>query len=56
MAKSSARKHREHLVRQGKWNPLQDRGTWWGVNPIAKVTPTKKEKLERSDKKYRLFG
>jgi hypothetical protein len=56
MAKSSARKKREHLVRQGKWNPLSDRGSWFGINPTTKSTPTMKTKKEKVYKKHKVFG
>jgi hypothetical protein len=43
MAKSSARKKREHRVRQGKLNPENSRGSWNGVMPVTKVKPNKKK-------------
>jgi hypothetical protein len=53
MAKSKARKQREHQARQGKWNVERDRGSWNGVNPVSKSTPTLKEKQERSEQKHK---
>jgi hypothetical protein len=53
MAKSKARKQREHQARQGKWNVERDRGSWNGINPVSKSTPTLKEKQERSERKYK---
>lgn len=42
MAKSKAKRIREHSARQGKLDPTMKRGSWNGVNPIEKKTPTKK--------------
>ena len=53
MAKSKAMKFREHQARQGKWNVERDRGSWNGVNPVAKTTPTMKEKQDKIERKYK---
>lgn len=47
MARSVARKKREHLVRQGKNDPAIKRGTWGSLNPIERTTPTLKAKRDR---------
>ena len=54
MAKSVAKKYREHLERQGKHNPSESRGTWWGVNPLTKTTPTKQGKQQRLENKHKV--
>lgn len=43
MSKSMAKKKREHLVRQGKYDPLMSRGSWFGVKPITKIKPNKRK-------------
>ena len=44
---------RESRVRNGKSDPATSRGTWNGINPITKTTPTVKEKKERDMKKHK---
>ena len=53
MAKSNARKKREKRMREGKRNPEKSRGSWNGVTPITKRTPTLIEKQERQQKKHK---
>jgi hypothetical protein len=53
LAKTKARKMREHIVRQGKTNPADYRGSWNGVVPLTKTTPTIKEKKEKERNKYK---
>jgi len=43
VAKSKAKKQREHLIRQGKYDPSISRGSWFGVKPITKVKPNKRK-------------
>lgn len=50
---SKARKKREHLVRNGKPDPALSRGSWNGVNPLTKKTPTKRTLIERAERKYK---
>jgi hypothetical protein len=58
MAKSKAKKKREKLIREGRMNPEINRGSWNGICPITKKTPTlveKKRKLENKHKKWNPF-
>jgi len=45
MAKSSARKHREKLEREGKRNPDQNRSIFATVDMRSRKTKTRAEKL-----------
>jgi hypothetical protein len=49
MAKSHARKQREQLVRQGKLDPLMNRGSWHGVRPVTRSIPNKKRESRNHD-------
>lgn len=51
MAKSKAKKSREHLVRAGKVDPLLSRGTHEGL--YVRKTKTKTEKLTHHFQKYK---
>lgn len=50
---SKARKKRKHLIRNGGLDPAIRRGSWHGVKPVTRRTPTKRELIERSERKYR---
>lgn len=50
---SKARKKRKHLIRNGGIDPAIRRGSWNGVKPVTKKTPTKKELINRMERKYR---
>jgi hypothetical protein len=43
MAKSTARKVAEKLIREGKSDPRMQRLNWNGVNPVTKSIPNKKK-------------
>jgi hypothetical protein len=49
MAKSSARKQRERLVKQGKNDPTMMRGNWNGIKPITWCIPNKKKDAKSCD-------
>jgi hypothetical protein len=51
MAKTNARKKREHTLRNGGYVGM--RGSWFGVNPITKTTPTIQKKKEKERKKHK---
>jgi hypothetical protein len=53
MAKSKAKKSREKLVREGRRNPNLGRGSWQGVNPIEKKTPTFVELKQKQNNKHK---
>lgn len=53
MAKSKPQKMREKLVREGKVNPQELRGSWNGLVPVEKKTPTVKELRRRQENKYK---
>lgn len=50
---SKARKKREHLIRNGKPDPASSRGSWFGVKPVTRRTPTKKALIDRAERKYK---
>jgi hypothetical protein len=60
MAKSTARKLRERMVKQGKLDPAMMRGSWHGVDHQMRVIPNKKKdaKYEDHDRSrvYNLVG
>ncbi|MBP1988997.1 hypothetical protein [Paenibacillus eucommiae] len=53
MSMTSAKKKRSKLAREGKRNPEQQRLTWNGLNPVAKTTPTLKERVIRETRKHK---
>lgn len=53
LARSRAKKIRLKRMREGKSNSEQLRGSWGGVNPVVRRTPTRKERLERQWNKHR---
>lgn len=53
MSKSKPQRMREKMVREGKMDPQILRGSWNGVAPVEKKTPTVGELRRRQDKKYK---
>lgn len=53
MAISKSKKARLKLEKQGKIAPDALRGSWQGVNPIIKRTPTLQEKQMKLNSKHR---
>ncbi len=53
MAKSKAKKQREHILRNGGY-VKGIRGSWFGVKPITKKTPTLKQQKEKRKHKLDL--
>ncbi|AJS57357.1 hypothetical protein [Paenibacillus sp. IHBB 10380] len=53
MSISKAKKARQKLAQQGKVNPELLRGSWHGVKPTVKVTPTLKQKRTQMYNKYK---
>ncbi|MGO4696175.1 hypothetical protein AB4Z50_18035 [Paenibacillus sp. 2TAB26] len=53
MSISKARKARQKLAQQGRMTPDALRGSWLGVNPTIKRTPTLQEKQAKLNKKHR---
>ncbi|MNV22267.1 hypothetical protein D3C71_1132330 [compost metagenome] len=53
MAKSKSRKDREKLAKQGKHDPGASRLSWGIFDGVTKMTPTKKEKLNKLGNKYK---
>jgi hypothetical protein len=53
MSLSKSKKHLMHFVRNRKKDPSSVRGSWNGIKPITKLTPTKKEKQNKIDSKYK---
>ncbi|GLI05256.1 hypothetical protein YDYSG_12860 [Paenibacillus tyrfis] len=53
MAKSQAWKKRRKLEREGSRNPELSRGSWYGVVPVERTTPTLHEKQRRLMDKHK---
>ncbi|OAB43194.1 hypothetical protein [Paenibacillus glacialis] len=53
MSLSKAKKQRQKLEQQGKVNPELLRGSWLGINPIMKTTPTLQQKRTQLHNKYK---
>lgn len=53
MAISKAKKARQKLSQRGLLTPESLRGSWQGVNPSMKRTPTLQEKQSKLNKKHR---
>jgi len=54
MAKSTAKKQREKLIREGKLNPEMNRGIYVLADMRTRKTKTKQEKLNQTKHKKRL--
>ncbi|MCZ8518124.1 MULTISPECIES: hypothetical protein [Paenibacillus] len=53
MAYSKASKQRRKRVREGGLSPELFRGSWRGVIPVERTTPTKQEALHKHDTKHK---
>lgn len=53
MSTSKAKKIRQKLEKQGKVNPELLRGSWLGVNPIIKITPTLQQRRTQLQHKHK---
>ncbi|QAY68034.1 hypothetical protein [Paenibacillus protaetiae] len=53
MAISQAKKQRRKLAQQGRISPEQLRGSWNGVQPATKTTPTLKSRLAKEHHKHK---
>ncbi|MNV40138.1 hypothetical protein D3C71_1317390 [compost metagenome] len=53
MAKSKSRKDREKMAKQGQYAPNMSRLTWGVMDGVTKRTPTKLEKLNKLQGKYK---
>ncbi|AFC28725.1 hypothetical protein PM3016_1815 [Paenibacillus mucilaginosus 3016] len=53
MARSNASKLRRRLEREGHLNPDIHRGSWRGLVPVERTTPTKREALSRQENKHK---
>ncbi|AUS09015.1 uracil phosphoribosyltransferase [Laceyella sacchari] len=51
MARSKAKKHRLKQIREGKLDPTLSR-EMWAINPVARKTPTKVERIRKREKKH----
>lgn len=54
MAKSNAKKKREHLARNGRRDPNLDRGTAADFSTHVRQTPTLRTGLLRQERKHKL--
>lgn len=52
MAKSRAKKQREHLVRNGRRDPALSRGQQPDFSMHERKTPTRSERVDRQYRKY----
>lgn len=55
MAKSNARKKREHLIRNGKLDPASQRGLRPDFSTHTRRTPSKVERLRKTERKYKPY-
>ncbi|OAB34333.1 hypothetical protein PMSD_14625 [Paenibacillus macquariensis subsp. defensor] len=53
MSSSKAKKIRQKLEKQGKVNPELLRGSWLGINPLSKVTPTLQQRRTQLHNKHK---
>jgi Txe/YoeB family toxin of Txe-Axe toxin-antitoxin module len=53
MAKSQAKKARLKLQREGRLNPEFKRGSWNGISPLEKRTPSLQEEWSRKVNKHK---
>jgi hypothetical protein len=53
MSMSKAKKERLKQVREGKRNPELNRGSWYGINPHERNTPTLTEAKRKSENKHK---
>lgn len=53
MSISKAKKARLKLAKQGKLTAEAQRGSWQGVNPATRTTPTLKQKQYKQYTKYK---
>ncbi|CAM4241286.1 hypothetical protein FHS16_001308 [Paenibacillus endophyticus] len=53
MSMSKAKKARQKLAQQGRMMPDALRGSWQGINPAGRRTPTLQEKQAKLNKKHR---
>lgn len=52
MAMSNAKKKRLKLEREGRRNPELNRLDWNGIHPVTRITPTRKQRIERQEDKH----
>jgi hypothetical protein len=50
---SRAQKKRRHLIRNGGLDPSLKRGSWNGVKPIVRMTPTRQVRIRRRERKHK---
>lgn len=53
MSKSYAKRRREQKIKEGHLDPSISRLDWGDIKPITRMTPTRKEKIEKKYKKYK---
>ena len=53
MARSEAKKQRMKAEKQGKLNPEWKRGSWNGIVPAERTTPTLHEKTRKLEQKHK---
>ncbi|MFD0618188.1 hypothetical protein ACFQZR_12000 [Paenibacillus sp. GCM10027629] len=53
MGATKSRKRREKQIREGKYDPANRRGTWHGILPVERTTPTLREALAKQQNKYK---
>ncbi|OPA80551.1 hypothetical protein BVG16_07445 [Paenibacillus selenitireducens] len=53
MGATKAKKLREKRIREGKYDPTNQRGSWNGILPIERTTPTRQEAQLKLHKKHK---
>ncbi len=53
MGATKSRKCRDKAIREGKYDPARSRGTWNGIQPIVRTTPTLHEALAKQQNKHK---
>jgi len=53
MAKTKAKKRRAKLVREGRRDPVLERGSWGSIKPVERKTPTLMELKQKMNTKHK---
>lgn len=54
MSRSQAQKLRQRSIREGKLDPVMNRLSWHGLNPVTKTTPTRLQLQTKQQNKHKL--
>ena len=53
MGATKSRKRREKAIREGSYDPANSRGTWNGILPVERKTPTLRQVLAKQQNKHK---